>query len=167
MQETPQQYIQRMLGIIEGNDPMEVQKSTAEKLSKLIHGLDKPKLTRRPAPNKWSISEILAHLADAEIVGAWRLRSVLAQNGTTIQAFDQNAWAGAFNYQQQDALASLETFRVLRASSLALLASIPKELWENYGTHSERGKETVAHIVRMYAAHDLNHLRQVEAIAKG
>ena len=49
----------------------------------------------------------------------------------------------------------------------ALLASIPKELWENYGTHQERGKETVAHIVRMYAAHDLNHLRQVEAIAKG
>jgi uncharacterized damage-inducible protein DinB len=166
MPETPQQYIQRMLGIIEGKNPMEVQGSTAEKLTALIRGLDKQKLTQRPAPDKWSIAEILAHLADAEIVGAWRLRSVLAQNGTTIQSFDQNAWAGTFNYEKQDAATSLEMFRILRAGSLALLASMPQRLWENYGIHQERGKETVAHIVRMYAAHDLNHLSQVEAIAK-
>jgi len=68
---------------------------------------------------------------------------------------------------KRDARASLETFRVLRASNLALLESIPEKLWDNYGTHQERGKETVTHIVSMYAGHDLNHLRQVEAIVKG
>jgi len=164
MQETPQQYIQRMLGLVEGKDPLKVQKTTAENLSKLLHGLDKQKLMYRP--DKWSIAEILAHLADAEVVAAWRLRLVLSQNGATIQSFDQNVWADTFNYQQRDARASLDTFRVLRASNLAMLESIPEKLWDNYGTHQERGRETVAHIVSMYAGHDLNHLRQVEALAK-
>ena len=166
MQETPQQYIQRMLGLVEGKDPLKVQKTTAENLSKLLQGLDKQKLMYRPDPDKWSIAEILAHLADAEVVAAWRLRLVLSQNGATIQSFDQNVWADTFNYQQRDARASLETFRVLRASNLAMLESIPEKLWDNYGTHQERGRETVAHIVSMYAGHDLNHLRQVEALAK-
>ena len=167
MQETPQQYIQRMLGLVEGQEPVQVQKTTAEKLTKLLQGLDQQKFTRRPGTDKWSIAEILAHLADAEVVAAWRLRLVMGQNGATIQSFDQNAWADTFNYQQRDARASLETFRVLRASNLALLESIPEKLWDNYGTHQERGKETVTHIVSMYAGHDLNHLRQVEAIVKG
>jgi uncharacterized damage-inducible protein DinB len=167
MQETPQQYIHRMLGLVEGKDPLQVQKTTAENLSKLLLGLDKQKLSERPQPDKWSIAEILAHLADAEVVGAWRLRLVIGQNGATIQSFDQNVWANTFNYEHRDARVSLETFRVLRASNLLLLESIPEKFWENYGMHQERGKETVAHIVSMYAGHDLNHLRQVEAIAKG
>ena len=167
MQETPQQYIQRMLGLVEGKDPLQVQRTTAENLSKLLLGLDKQKLSKRPQPDKWSIAEILAHLADAEVVAAWRLRLVIGQNGATIQSFDQNVWADTFNYEHRDARVSLETFRVLRASNLLLLESIPEKFWENYGMHQERGKETVAHIVSMYAGHDLNHLRQVEAIAKG
>lgn len=167
MPETPQQYIQRMLGLVEGKDPLQVQKTTAENLAKLLQGLDKQKLTQRPGPDKWSIAQILAHLADAEVVGAWRLRLVIGQNGATIQSFDQNVWADTFKYEHRDARLSLETFRVLRASNLLLLESIPEGLWENYGTHQERGKETVAHIVSMYAGHDLNHLRQVEAIARG
>lgn len=166
MQETPQQYIQRMMGLVESKDPREIYKTTAATLGKLVEGLDREKLTKRPEPEKWSISEVLAHLADGEVVGAWRLRSVLGKNGTTIQSFDQDAWAKTFRYEQQDPKASLETFRVLRASNVALLDSIPAKLWDNYGTHEERGKETVAHIVEMYAGHDLNHLRQVEAMAK-
>ena len=167
MQETPQQYIQRMLGLVEGKDPLQVQKTTAENLARLIQGLDKQKLTKRPGPGKWSIAEILAHLADAEVVGAWRMRLVLGQNGATIQSFDQNVWAETFRYEHREVRVSLETFRVLRASNLALLESIPEALWENYGTHQERGKETIAHIVSMYAGHDLNHLRQIEAMAQG
>jgi uncharacterized damage-inducible protein DinB len=167
MQETPQQYIQRMLGIIEGHEPMQVYKGTAGKLAGLIQGLDEQKLTEPPAPGKWSIAQIMAHLQDAEIVGAWRLRSVLAHNGAVIQSFDQDAWAETFNYAHRDAQVALETFSALRASNVTLLESLPEKLWENYGTHQERGKETVAHILRMYAAHDLNHLRQVEAIAEG
>jgi uncharacterized damage-inducible protein DinB len=167
MQETAQQYIQRILGYAEGKEPLKVQRSTPEKLAKAIKKLDKKQLRRRPAPGKWSITEILAHLADTELVASWRMRLILGQNGAPVQAFDQDIWAQTFNYQNADAKASLVVFQTVRNSNLALLKSVPKELWENYGMHSERGKETIAHIVRMFAGHDLNHLRQVEELAKG
>ncbi len=166
MQETPQQYTQRILGNIEGKDPLRVQRDTPKKLAALVRGLNKKRLTGKPAPGKWSIAEILAHLADAEIVGAWRLRHILCNNGVAIQAYDQNAWASTFNYARRDPKQSLEFFRVLRENNLAMLKGLPKELWENYGAHEERGKESVAHIVRMFAGHDLNHLGQVERIVR-
>jgi uncharacterized damage-inducible protein DinB len=167
MQETPQQYTQRILGYIEGQDGMRVQRATAKKLAALIRGKSRKQLSKQPAPGKWSIAEILAHLADTEIVVGWRLRQILSTNGTPIQAYDQDRWAAAFAYAKRDARLSLENFRRLREMNLALLQSVPKQLWDNYGMHSERGKETVAHVVRMIAGHDVNHLRQVEAIAKG
>ena len=166
MKETAQQYIQRILGHVEGKDPLKVQKNTPKKLQKLTRRLSKKQLCRRPAPGKWSIAEILAHLADAEVVGSWRMRQILGANGTEIQAFDQDAWAEAFRYEDQDPKQSLRVFRVLRENNLLLLKRVPRKLWENHGIHSERGKETIAHIVRMFAGHDLNHLQQVETIAK-
>ena len=67
MQETPQQYIERILGFIDGKDPLRVQRETPKKLQTLIKPLSKKQLTQRPEPGKWSIAEILAHLADAEL----------------------------------------------------------------------------------------------------
>jgi uncharacterized damage-inducible protein DinB len=166
MKETAQQYINRILGYVEGKDPLKVQKSTAKKMEKLIKPLSKKQIRRRPAPGKWSIAEILAHLADAEVVGSWRMRLILGADGTPIQAFDQDVWAKTFRYEGQDPKHSLKVFRVLRENNLSLLRSVPRKLWENHGLHSERGKETIAHIVRMFAGHDLNHLQQVEKIAK-
>jgi uncharacterized damage-inducible protein DinB len=166
MQETPQQYIQRILGFIEGKEPLQVQQETTKKLQKLVKPLSKKQLSTRPEPGKWSITEILAHLADAEIVGSWRMRLVIGSNGVPIQAFDQDVWAQTFDYPRRDPKVSLETFRVLRENNLRMLKALPKNLWENHGMHSERGKETLAHIVRMFAGHDLNHLAQVERIAK-
>jgi uncharacterized damage-inducible protein DinB len=165
MQETPQQYIERMLGYVEGKDPLEVQRSTPRKLANIVRRLGSRDLLRQPTPGKWSVAEILAHLADSELVGGWRIRLILGQNGVPLQPFDQDVWAKTFSYQRRDPKTSLETFRVLRQNNLALLRSIPKNLWQNYGMHQERGKETIAHIVRMFAGHDLNHLRQVESIA--
>jgi hypothetical protein len=92
---------------------------------------------------------------------------VIGNSGAQIQAFDQNVWAKSFDYAKRDPKQSLEVFRVLRENNLAMLKALPKELWEHYGVHQERGKESVAHIVRMYAGHDLNHLGQVERIVKG
>jgi uncharacterized damage-inducible protein DinB len=166
MQETPQQYMQRILGHTEGKEPLRVQQTTADKLAALTKRLSRKQLARRPGPGKWSITEILAHLADTELVAGWRLRVILSQNGTSIQAFDQDVWAETFNYSRRDPKTSLETFRVLRRNNLALLKAVPKKLWENYGMHQERGRETVMHVVRMFAGHDLNHLRQVEKIVK-
>jgi uncharacterized damage-inducible protein DinB len=167
MQETPQQYTQRILGHTQGKDPLRVQRGTPKKLASLVRGLTRKQLARKPEPGKWSIAEILAHLADTEIVGSWRLRYIAGNSGAPIQAFDQNVWAEAFDYAHCDPKESLEVFRVLRARNLAMLKALPKNLWENYGMHQERGKESVAHIVRLYAGHDLNHLGQIERIVKG
>ena len=166
MQETPQQYTQRILGHVNREDPLRVQHSTPKKLEKLIKPLSKKQLTQRPEPGKWSIAEILAHLADAELAGGWRLRLIAGNNGVPVQAFDQDVWVQIFDYAHRDPRVSLETFRVLRENNLRMLRALPKNLWDNFGMHQERGKETIAHIVRMFAGHDLNHLAQVEKIAK-
>lgn len=165
MQETTQQYIQRILGHVEGRDAIQVQRATAAKLKKLIHGLTPKELKWKAEAGKWSIAEIVAHLADAEIVASWRMRSVLGANGTAIQPFDQDAWASVFQYGKRDAKQSLEVFRVLRENNIAMLKALPRESWDNYGMHAERGKETIAHLARMFAGHDTNHVLQVEGIA--
>ncbi len=167
MQETPQQYTQRMLSYSEGKEPLRLQQTAPKKLASLIKGKTKKQLTRRPAPDKWSIAEIMAHLADSEIAIGWRLRQILSTNSIPLQAYDQDLWATTFDYAHRDPKQSLESYRVLREANLALLKSAPRRLWDNYGVHQERGNESIAHMVRMIAGHDLNHLQQVERILKG
>jgi hypothetical protein len=164
MQETAPQYIERILGHVEGQDAIKVQRSTATKLKKLTHGLTPKQFRWKSEPGKWSIAEIVAHLADAEIVASWRMRSILGANGSTVQPFDQDAWASVFNYGKRDPKQSLEVFRVLRENNLAMLKALPKPAWDNYGMHLERGKETISHLARMFAGHDTNHVLQVEKI---
>jgi hypothetical protein len=166
MPETAEQYISRIVGYVEGQDAIKVQHATAGKLKKLTSGLTTSQLKRRPEPTKWSIAEIIAHLADAEIVASWRMRSIIGENGITIQPFDQDQWASVFNYRNRDAKRSLEVFRVMRESNLAMLKEIDPEIWNNYGMHLERGKESVAHLTRLFAGHDTNHILQIERIVK-
>jgi hypothetical protein len=164
MNETPQQYIQRILGNLQGQDAFKVQATTAKKLARLTKGVSPGKLRKRPAPDKWSVAEILAHLGDTEIVVGWRMRSILGAPGTPIQAFDQDAWVSAGHYDKRDPRKSIEQFRVVREANLVLLKSLTPEQWKHHGMHSERGQETVEHIVRLMAGHDLNHLQQIERI---
>ena len=165
MPENAQQYIQRILGHVEGQDAIKVQRATTRKLKRLTQGLTPRQLRWQPEAGKWSIAEIVAHLADVEIVASWRIRSVLGANGTAIQPFDQDAWASVFQYRKRDLNQSLEVFRVLRENNLAMLKALPRAGWDNYGMHAERGKETIAHLARMFAGHDTNHILQVERIA--
>jgi len=166
MAETPQEYIKRMLGHVEGQDPLKLQAAAPKRLEKLIKGQPASKLRKRPAPDKWSVQEILAHLADTEIVGGWRIRLILGAPGTPVVAFDQDSWVTAGHYDKRDPRKSVEQFRVLREANLALLKSLTPEQWKHTGMHSERGPETVEHVVRMFAGHDLNHIAQVERILK-
>lgn len=166
MQETVQQYTQRLLSYGEGKDPLRSQQAAPARLAALLKGKTGKQLMRRPAPDKWSVAEIVAHLADAELAIAWRLRQVLTNNAIPIQAYDQDLWATTFNYARRDPRKSLANFRALREANLALLKSVPRKLWDNYGVHAERGNESVNHVVRMVAGHDLNHLQQVERILK-
>lgn len=164
MRETPQQYTQRIFAYMDGKEPFSVQASTTKKLERLIKGVPSAKLRKRPAPDKWSVCEILAHLADAEIVGGFRMRLILGAPGTAIVAFDQDSWAASGHYAKRDPRKSLEQFRAVREANLSLLKSLAPEQWKHYGMHSERGQESIEHIVRMFAGHDLNHMKQIEAI---
>ena len=164
MSETPQQYTQRILGYVEGKQPLAVQAATAKRLERLIKGVSTAKLRKRPAPEKWSVSEIVAHLADGEIVGGYRMRLILGSPGAPIVAYDQDKWAMSGHYNKRDPRKSVEQFRVLREGNLALLRSLKPEQWKYYGIHSERGRESIERIVRMFAGHDINHLRQIERI---
>jgi hypothetical protein len=167
MQETVQEYTQRLFSYVESRDPLRLQQAAPKKLAALIRGKTRKRLLRRPARDTWSISEIVAHLADAELAISWRLRQVLSNNAIPIQAYDQDLWARTFDYGRRDPRQSLNTFRTLREANLALLKSVPRKLWDNYGIHQERGNESVSHVMRLVAGHDLNHLRQIEAILKG
>ena len=164
MKETVQQYVQRIQAKIAGKDPLRTQSETAKRLAGLVKRGTPAKLKNRPASDKWSVVEILAHLADVEMVTGWRLRSILATPGTPIQAFDQNAWAAAGHYEKRDARKSLEVFRAMREANLVLLKSLTPEQWKHHGMHAERGVETIEHIVAMMAGHDVNHTAQVERI---
>jgi hypothetical protein len=164
VKEAPQEYVQRILGYLGGQDPLSIQVRTPKELERLIKGASSSRLHERPAPGKWSIAEILAHLADTEIVASWRIRAILGAPGTPLQAFDQDTWVTAGHYERRDPRKSLELFRVLREVNVELFKTLTPEQWKHYGMHAERGVETVEHMVCLFAGHDLNHTHQVEQI---
>ena len=140
MSESAQQYTQRILSNARGQDPLKIQSATTKKLDRLIKGVPTAKFRKRPAPEKWSVAEILAHLADVEIVIGWRMRSILGAPGTAVQAYDQNAWVTTGHYEKRDPRKSIELHRVVREANLALLKSLSPDQWKHYGQHAERGR---------------------------
>jgi hypothetical protein len=162
--ETAEQYRRRMIGNTKGQDPRKVQAATPAKLARLLKGVSPAKLRKRPAPAKWSVREILLHLADTEIVSGFRIRMILGKPGTPLAGFDQDDWVVAGNYGQRDVRTALAQFTSLRAANLALLKTLRPEQWKHVGMHAERGEESVETIVSMMAGHDLNHLGQIERI---
>ncbi len=167
MKETPQQYTQRILGYLEGKRPMEIVAETPRQIAQLVKDVSKEKLSKRPATDKWSVTELLAHLADSELVFGFRIRLILGASGTPIQAFDQDAWAKFSDYANSDPALSLEALRITRERMVRLLKSLPPSSWDLYGMHSERGKETVTRVVEMMAGHDVNHVKQIREILAG
>jgi len=164
MKETVEEYVQRISSKIQGQDPLRIQAATAKKLTAALRRGTAAQLRNRPAPEKWSVVEIVAHLADAELVTGWRLRSILSAPGAPIQAFDQDAWATHGQYAKRDPRKSVERFRVLREANLELLKSLTPEQRKQFGLHSERGEESIERLTQLIAGHDINHLEQIEAI---
>ncbi len=113
---------------------------------------------------KWSVRQIMAHLADSEIVGAMRFRQVVAENEPKLQAYDQEAWADRLDYPKRKPSHSLETFRRLRSENYELLAGLPEEVFARKGLHSERGPVSLLELVRLYADHAEKHGQQVRAV---
>ena len=165
MPETFIEYRSRILSNVPaGQDAVKLQAAAAKKLERLLKGVPAAKLRKRPAPGKWSVQEIMAHLADVEIVVGFRLRLILGAPGGPIQAFDQDSWVTSCHYEKRDARKSIEQFRAFREANLALLKSLAPEQWKHFGMHAERGEESVELTVRMIAGHDINHIHQIERI---
>jgi hypothetical protein len=159
--ETPAQYVQRILSNVEGKDPLEVLGATARRLRAIVDNAPPTALRKRAAPDKWSPVEIIAHLADVEIVMSWRFRSILAHDGVPIQPFAQDEWVTNLRYEATDPAESVGLFEAARTANLRLLRRVDPARLENHGMHPERGRETAAYLIRLVAGHDLNHLRQL------
>ena len=143
-------------------DPRQVIASTPARLGELLNSLG-ARASQNPAPGKWSAREILCHLADCEIVFAFRLRQTLAEPHHVIQPFDQDLWAN--NYAAYDAASALAVFTAVRHFNELLIASLPPAAFSKPVSHPERGTMTFETIVETMGGHDLNHLAQIEKIA--
>ena len=164
MTETFQEYTARMLALSAGADPFAVLGSTADAIRAHLAGRSAAELRRSPSPTRWSVAQIVAHLADSEIVFAYRVRMILSASGTPIQAYDQDAWSRAQHAEHSDPQQSLALFTAIRESMLRLLRGLDAEELERYGMHAERGRESVRHLLALYAGHDRNHLAQIERL---
>lgn len=164
MSETFQEYAARLMSLSAGQDPLSILASTPARIGALVAGRSAPDLHWTPAPPRWSIAQIVAHLADAEVVGAYRFRMILAAPGTPIQAFDQDGWAREMSYESRDTAASLALFTALRRALLPLVGGLGADQLDRFGVHAERGKESVRYMIGLYAGHDLNHLAQIERL---
>jgi hypothetical protein len=117
-----------------------------------------------PAPGKWSARQIVAHLADAEVVCAHRLRQVIAEDNPTLVNVDQDAWAARLDYAARKPKQSLETFRRVRAENHALLKDLPESAFARVGTHTEAGPLTLRALLERGAAHAESHSRQLQEL---
>lgn len=164
MAETVQAYTARLYGLVGDRDPLALMAAAPGRLRELVSSAAPAELTWTTSPERWTITEIAAHLADAEIVGAWRFRTMLARDGVALQGYDQNAWAAAFTYARVPAAESVALFAALRAATVGVLRRVDPARLQHAGMHEERGRESVPHLTRMYAGHDLNHLAQIERL---
>src|ERR1035437_2283718 len=116
------------------------------------------------AAGTWSIRQIVAHLADAELVGAHRLRQGIAEDNPTLIAFDPDAWAKNLGYARHKPKQALETFRRIRAENYELLKEVPPAAWDRTGNHTENGPMTLLRLLEGYAEHAESHARQLQEI---
>jgi uncharacterized damage-inducible protein DinB len=160
-------YVAALLGLLGDRDAMRVLRDMPAALHQAVEGLSDGQAGRPEAPGKWSIREVAAHLADSDLVWGYRLRMVLSHDRPAITGYDQDLWASRLRYAGTDLRESLERFAVLRRSNLRLLEGASAEDLLRVGVHAERGEESVAHLIRLYAGHDLLHLAQIERIRVG
>lgn len=150
---------------LEGRDPLAVAAATPARIGSLIRGLGPRLLAKRPAPGKWSIHEIVTHLADTEMVMGCRARWIAFEERPTLVPFDQEKWAAGRAREKEPLAEALERFRLLRRSQLRLFRSAEQQDFKRTGFHPERGEVTLQEQLETLAGHDLNHLAQIERLA--
>jgi hypothetical protein len=117
----------------------------------------------KPGPERWSIHEIMVHLADSEANSYIRCRRFIAEPGAAVMAYDENRWADLLNYHGQDPEEALELFGLLRRMSHRLIKELPDAAWSNTVDHPENGIMTMDDWLSIYANHVPDHIRQMRA----
>jgi uncharacterized damage-inducible protein DinB len=143
-------------------DPRAVIAATPGLLHQAVCALSPEQVEAPYAPGKWSPREVVAHLADCEVVFSFRLRQTLANPNHTIQPFDQGIWAD--RYAAYTLPEALELFRATRHWNLKLIGTLSAADFERPVTHPERGAMTFRTIVETMGGHDLNHLGQIQSV---
>ena len=166
MNETVVQYIARLTGYVGTTDPLAILESTPGKIAEVIRPAPQAVIDFKPSPAKWSIRQQVAHLADSEMVLNSRVRWAAAEPGKPIVAYDQDKWAATSRYDNIPVERSLVTFTAARQWLLAFVRQLTPAEREGYIEHEERGRETISHLLKMIAGHDLNHLKQIADLAK-
>ena len=142
-------------------DLLERFRRGAELVAVAMTGAAGPELDFSPAPGKWSMRQIIAHLSDAEIAGVVRFRKLIAEDSPTIEPFDEQAWAERLDYAKRKTSQSLETFRRMRGENYELLKDLPEQAFERVGTHTQRGPLSLRQLLQIYAEHAENHAVQL------
>jgi hypothetical protein len=149
------------------DDPLVAMAEAPDRIRHLIRGLAEKQLEKKPAPGKWCIKEIVAHLADGEVILGSRYRFIGAHDRPSIPGYDQDAFADRLGPMNARTADLADDFAMARAVNLGLLDRLPEEAWDRVGLHAERGEESIRGLVEMYAGHDRIHLAQIETIRTG
>lgn len=143
--------------------PLEVIAESPAAITQNVQRIGSAGMERPYGEGKWNARQILCHLADCELVFAFRLRQALSQDHHVIQPFDQDAWATRYAHMPGEL--ALTVFCAARQWNIALLRTVQPEEAIKPVSHPERGDMTFAVIVETIAGHDLNHRAQLEIIA--
>lgn len=157
-------YIASLYAALGSRDPLEVLAETPSAIRQLTKGVPPQKLRALEGPGKWSVTHVVMHLADSEIVGAFRFRMVLAHDQPPIPGYDQDLWASRLKYNEASLADALDQFTALRHANVRLLGATTPAERERFGIHAERGQESIGKMIRIYAGHDMVHLRQIGRI---
>ena len=155
-------YSEHMLNLLNGQEPIPVMEETTVKLEMFLLQMTQADFDRSNAKGKWSARQILAHLADVELIYGYRFRQAVSEERHVVQMVDQLGWAKP--YRRLDPSLAVDAFRALRVWNLSLLSTFDLQDWLKEVHHPERGKEDIDLMLRIWAAHDLNHLVQLESI---
>jgi hypothetical protein len=116
----------------------------------------------KPSPERWSVHEIVIHLADSEVNSYARCRKFIAEPGSSVMAYDQNIWTSSLKYHQQNAQDALKLFRWLRHNTFQLIKSLPESVWSYTVQHPENGLMTMDNWLDVYERHTRGHIGQMK-----
>jgi Mycothiol maleylpyruvate isomerase N-terminal domain. len=160
-------YVRALLEVLGDRDPLEVLAELDGWLDRRFAGVPEAALVRPEAPGKWSAADVVQHLADSEIVLGFRMRMILTEDRPALQGYDQDKWARAFHYPDVPLAEARAQLRSLRTANLRVLRQLSRAELERVGRHSERGPESLGHLVELMGGHDLVHRRQIDRVLGG